>query len=70
MLCDFGLARALTVEPSGLTTTKVSAGTCRYGSPEVVLENKPRTLESDLWSWGCMLLEVRPWSRRMSMRGN
>lgn len=59
MLCDFGLARTMDDFPSGLTTTRFSMGTCRYASPEVALFNKPRTLESDMWSWGCLFLTVR-----------
>lgn len=59
MLCDFGLARVVDDQPTGLTTSKILLGTCRYGSPEVVLFSQKRTLEADIWSWGCLLFEVR-----------
>lgn len=59
MLCDFGLARVLEEVPSGLTTSKVTLGTPRYASPELVMEDDPlRDLPSDVWAWGCLVLEV------------
>ena len=59
MLCDFGLSKLIAEDPSGLTTTKSIKGSTRYLSPELVLEEDPQhTLESDVWAWGCLLLEV------------
>ncbi|KAG9000175.1 hypothetical protein FRB93_012850 [Tulasnella sp. JGI-2019a] len=30
----------------------------RYDSPEVVMDEAPRTIASDVWSWGCLLIEI------------
>lgn len=60
MLCDFGLARILEENPSGLTTRSAQIGTLRYVSPELMMSNNARhTRESDVWAWACLLLEVR-----------
>lgn len=57
LLTDFGLARSMGDAPSGLTTSRVSMST-RYASPEQVKKNSRGTLESDVWSWACLLMEV------------
>lgn len=59
MLCDFGLAKVINERPTGLTTTRSLKGSVRYLSPELLLADDPvHTLASDMWSWGCLLLEV------------
>lgn len=64
MLCDFGLAEVLESAddgPSGLTTSRSIRGSTRYMAPELILamDGVPsRTLESDVWAWGCLLFEV------------
>jgi len=58
MLCDVGLGRILEEHPSGLTTTKAMTGTTRYAAPEIVMENARRSLQSDIWAWGCLLFEI------------
>lgn len=58
MLCDFGLARLLEDEPSGLTTTSRSKYTLFYASPELLNEDARHTLKSDVWAWGCLFLGV------------
>lgn len=62
MLGDFGLATVLKNEPSGLTTDAddgaVFKGSVRYSSPEV-LDGEEKSIASDIWAWGCLLLEVR-----------
>ncbi|KAG8908802.1 hypothetical protein FRB99_003040 [Tulasnella sp. 403] len=60
VLCDFGLAKAMADSPSGLTTTRfMNRGSTRYQSPELVMNSScVRTLESDIWAWGCLLLEI------------
>lgn len=60
-LCDFGLSRIEEEEPSGLTTsTYHGKGTVAYLSPELVISNTPkRDAKSDIWAWGCVVLEVR-----------
>ncbi|KAG8989173.1 Tyrosine-protein kinase ZAP-70 [Tulasnella sp. JGI-2019a] len=58
VLCDLGLAKALSPDHSGYTTSDIFKGSHRWCSPEV-LNGKPRSLESDIWSWACSVLEVR-----------
>ncbi|XP_039473982.1 serine/threonine-protein kinase 36-like isoform X4 [Oreochromis aureus] len=53
-LCDFGLARAMSVSTLVLTSIK---GTPLYMSPELV-EGKPYDHTADLWSLGCILYEL------------
>lgn len=68
VLCDFGLARILDDEHTGLTTTDTTKYTTRYASPELVMrEGAVHSLRSDMWAWGCLLLDVRlslPYCRR------
>lgn len=59
MLCDFGLARMLEDASSGLTTTCSPKYTLWYASPELVNNNSRHTLASDVWAFGCLLLQVR-----------
>ncbi|KAG8896334.1 hypothetical protein FRB99_008934 [Tulasnella sp. 403] len=58
LLCDFGLAKAAEDVPSGMTTSRFNQlGTTRYLSPELIMANNPRrTVRSDIWAWGCLLL--------------
>ncbi|KIO24312.1 hypothetical protein M407DRAFT_102030 [Tulasnella calospora MUT 4182] len=64
VLCDFGLAEVLESAddgPSGLTTSRSIRGSTRYMAPELILAMdgvSRRTLESDVWAWGCLLFEV------------
>lgn len=58
MLADFGLSKALDDEPTGPTTSDDLKGTLRYYSPEV-MSGSDRNLASDIWAWGCLVLEVR-----------
>ncbi|XP_068679432.1 serine/threonine-protein kinase 36-like [Montipora foliosa] len=53
-LCDFGFARAMSINTLVLTSIK---GTPLYMSPELVQE-KPYDHNSDLWSLGCILYEL------------
>ena len=53
-LCDFGFARAMSMNTLVLTSIK---GTPLYMSPELV-EEKPYDHTSDLWSLGCILYEL------------
>lgn len=57
-LCDFGLARMLEDEPSGLTTTGLPRLTLYYASPELLNNVAGHTLKSDVWAWGCLFLSV------------
>ncbi|KAG8919814.1 hypothetical protein FRC01_001081 [Tulasnella sp. 417] len=59
LLADFGLSRALDAGPSGFTTGNDGRGTVRFSSPEILLEGvEGQSLASDIWSWGCLVLEV------------
>lgn len=59
-LCDFGLARILDAEPTGLTTSKTASWSLRYASPEIIKSDQLlHTLQSDVWAWGCLVLVVR-----------
>lgn len=45
---------------SGMTTSTGPKGVVRYMSPELLKEDGARhTLSSDIWAWGCVLVEVR-----------
>ncbi|XP_055710475.1 serine/threonine-protein kinase fused [Phlebotomus papatasi] len=52
-LCDFGLARNMTIGTHVLTSIK---GTPLYMAPEIMLE-KPYDHLADLWSLGCIIYE-------------
>ncbi|KAG9016034.1 hypothetical protein FRB90_003758 [Tulasnella sp. 427] len=58
VLCDFGLARLDDETSSGLTTTKTIKGSARYMSPELLDEGGYHTLQSDMWAYGCLVLQV------------
>ncbi|KAG9012470.1 hypothetical protein FRB90_006706 [Tulasnella sp. 427] len=61
VICDFGVAKALDDPdvPSGLTTTDSFKGSVRYYSYELVVAQVPRkSLKSDIWAYGCVLLEM------------
>ncbi|KAG8898744.1 hypothetical protein FRB99_007191, partial [Tulasnella sp. 403] len=59
MLCDFGLSKAEKGHPSGFSTSDFThAGTLRYQSPELLEQDTLRSLESDIWAWGCLALEL------------
>ncbi|XP_013385413.1 serine/threonine-protein kinase 36 [Lingula anatina] len=53
-LCDFGFARAMSINTLVLTSIK---GTPLYMSPELV-EEKPYDHTADLWALGCILYEL------------
>nr|CAB3266653.1 serine/threonine-protein kinase 36-like [Phallusia mammillata] len=53
-LCDFGFARAMSMNTLVLTSIK---GTPLYMSPELV-EERPYDHNADLWSLGCILYEL------------
>ncbi|KAG8899005.1 hypothetical protein FRC01_010702, partial [Tulasnella sp. 417] len=60
MLADFGLSRVLEDAPTGLTTTESLKGTLRFYSPELIKgTDASHSLASDIWAWGCLVLEVR-----------
>ncbi|KAG9031568.1 hypothetical protein FRB95_002562 [Tulasnella sp. JGI-2019a] len=59
ILCDFGLTLARTEGQTDLTTTEGFKGSIRWCSPELITEEKcRRTVSSDMWAWGCLLVEI------------
>jgi serine/threonine protein kinase len=54
-ICDFGMA-GLVINPENIKSTHVY-GTIDYVAPEI-LEYKPHTTQSDLWSLGILIYEV------------
>lgn len=67
LLCDFGLAHAMDSRSSGLTTSNFEHKlTARYASPEILMGKQPRSVQSDSWAYGCIVMEVSPlpWSDR------
>lgn len=66
-VCDFGLSRvqkSTSGARSGYTTSTL-AGSVRWMSPELVKHDQDGsstagfTRESDVWAFGCLILEVR-----------
>ena len=59
MLADFGLSRVVMETSTGWTTSS-SLGSYRWMAPELLAgPMKPVTVESDVWAFGCLCLEVR-----------
>lgn len=56
-ITDFGLARDWTGKGRSTTTGVVNAHTHAYAAPEV-LEQRPRNTSSDVWSLGCVFLDM------------
>lgn len=56
-ITDFGLARDWTGKSKSITTGVVDGLTHEYAAPEV-LEAEPRGSSSDVWSLGCVFLDM------------
>jgi serine/threonine protein kinase len=56
-LCDFGISRAWSKAEHSTTEDEVLKLTPRYCAPEVMY-NKPRNTGTDVWSLGCVFLEM------------
>jgi serine/threonine protein kinase len=56
-LCDFGIARDWSKAENSTTEGDVMKFTRRYCAPEV-FERDPRNTKSDIWSLGCVYLEI------------
>lgn len=60
LLCDFGVSKFISQRSTGLTTTNTGKSwTIRYAAPELLRQEASHTLKTDVWAWGCFLLEVR-----------
>ncbi|KAG9013185.1 hypothetical protein FRB94_003255 [Tulasnella sp. JGI-2019a] len=58
MLTDFGLGKAVTQDAPHISSTSSGfKGSVRYSSPEV-LNGKPRSTSSDMWAFGCTVMEI------------
>ncbi|KAG8898424.1 hypothetical protein FRB99_007442 [Tulasnella sp. 403] len=59
MLCDFGVSKTTTTPSSSRVSSSLTVGgTLRYWSPELFVPESLPTLESDVWAWGCLFLEI------------
>ncbi len=59
MVSDFGLARILEAEPSGLTAPSAFLGTAGYLAPELIFgDSSAPTVQADLYSLGAILYEL------------
>jgi serine/threonine protein kinase len=56
-LCDFGIARDWSKSDNSTTEGDVFKFTRRYCAPEV-FDRDPRNTKSDIWSLGCVYLEI------------
>lgn len=69
ILSDFGLARILEDDGSGLTTSSVPDCTLWYTAPELVAgDGLVHSRASDVWAWDCLLLVVSSWRSYPSER--
>lgn len=58
-LCDFGFASMLAHNELSMVQSSSVKGSWRWMSPELVAdENASYSAESDMWAYGCVLLEV------------
>jgi serine/threonine protein kinase len=57
ILADFGISKDLIDQQTTATTTG-NVGTLMYCAPEVLVDNHPRGRASDVFSMGCVLLEI------------
>ncbi|KAG9032628.1 hypothetical protein FRB95_001138 [Tulasnella sp. JGI-2019a] len=56
LLCDYGLEKVEGVQ-EGLTTSHGFKRSMRWCSPEL-FEDRPKTTASDMWAFGCLVVEV------------
>lgn len=70
VICDFGISRIMS--ESNFTTTSSAKGSPIYMSPELFSSNPRSTLRSDVWAWGCLVLQItsgiRPYSEVTSQQ--
>lgn len=57
-LCDMGLSKLKSTQSLSKTTTTSVPGTPFYMAPECIVGKKKATIQSDVWSLACTLLEL------------
>ncbi|KAG8923579.1 hypothetical protein FRC02_011051 [Tulasnella sp. 418] len=57
-LCDFGSTRLIEGITGFTTTSQNGKATLRFSAPERLMEDKPPTTASDIWAFGCVVIEV------------
>ncbi|EJD40349.1 kinase-like protein, partial [Auricularia subglabra TFB-10046 SS5] len=58
-LCDFGYASMKVDKGESLFQSSAAKGTWRWMAPELLSDDNPRhTKASDVWAYGCLLVEV------------
>ena len=59
-VCDFGLASILEDGTRALSVQTTTSGTVRWMAPELfAADHAPHTSWSDIWAYGCLVLEVQ-----------
>lgn len=58
LLCDFGISHRWTDSENGTTEGGYSSFTHRYAAPEVLRVDARRNSKADIWSLGCVFLEI------------
>ncbi|CAF4683705.1 unnamed protein product, partial [Rotaria sp. Silwood2] len=66
VICDFGIARCLDNDNQEKKRTNTTKGTIRWMAPELCSPPpEPSSFSSDVWSYGCIILETtsarEPW---------
>ncbi|KAF2131845.1 kinase-like protein, partial [Dothidotthia symphoricarpi CBS 119687] len=58
LLCDFGISLEWTEGDNGTTEGCYPSFTRRYAAPEVLRSDASRNSKTDVWSLGCVFLEI------------
>lgn len=65
LLCDFGLAKELSQNTGD---TLAGAGTAYFMSPERLQQRSGRSMEDDVWAFGCLMAQVSSRSSCLACR--
>ena len=57
-LCDMGLGKLKSAQSLSQTQTTSIPGMPAYIAPECLVKKKKATIQSDVWSLGCLLIEL------------
>ena len=70
-LCDFGTSKILNEATANVTTATNLVGTFKFMAPEIFDKKIKATLASDIWSVGCVLIQMLtqkpPWEKITEM---